>query len=301
MDFFKKQLYKFLPAIITIAFHALLIILLSIKLGHSLSDDSRERNEQEFALQLPNEQLEDTPPPPPSAQPQTEEVKKITEEPIRELITNEAIEKAEETPPSSQDLGEIPLAEKEDTVIIAEIQKLLEAIQTPQPDDSIKLEEQPLDNKQRAQQALTDNSRRYDDRKFYADNYRTIRNFKKVYPYAAKTKLLIDELNAQLSQITDEKEKRRLIKKTEQELFGKFEKDVRNMSFSQGKLLLKLIARETDQSAYNLIKKYKGKIPATFWYGIGLLFHENLKVKYDSLGEDAILEKIVLKYKQGKL
>jgi len=73
------------------------------------------------------------------------------------------------------------------------------------------------------------------------------------------------------------------------------------MSTSQGKLLLKLIARETNQSAYGLIKTYKGAIPATFWYGVGLIFHENLKAQYDSIGEDAQLEKIVQKYKMGKL
>ena len=73
------------------------------------------------------------------------------------------------------------------------------------------------------------------------------------------------------------------------------------MSTSQGRLLLKLISRETDQTAYGLIKTYKGGIPATFWYGVGLLFHENLKMQYDSLGEDAQLEKIVQRYKMGKL
>jgi len=84
-------------------------------------------------------------------------------------------------------------------------------------------------------------------------------------------------------------------------LFAQFEKDVRNMTTSQGKLLLKLIARETNQSAYGLIKTYKGAIPATFWYGVGLIFHENLKLQYDSIGEDAQLEKIVQKYKRGNL
>jgi len=84
-------------------------------------------------------------------------------------------------------------------------------------------------------------------------------------------------------------------------LFDQFEKDVRNMSTSQGKLLLKLIARETNESAFGLIKTYKGAIPATFWYGVGLIFKENLKMGYDSIGEDAQLEKVVKKFKLGKL
>ena len=96
-------------------------------------------------------------------------------------------------------------------------------------------------------------------------------------------------------------EKRKLIRKTEKELFGQFEKDVRKMSYSQGKLLLKLIARETNESAFGLIKIYKGGIPATFWYSVGLVFQEDLKAKYDSTGEDALLEKIVRKYKESDI
>ncbi len=126
-------------------------------------------------------------------------------------------------------------------------------------------------------------------------------SLKKIYPYVQKTKEIVAKMNLQLAKTKDQKEKRRLIKQTEKELFAQFEKDVRNMSTSQGRLLLKLISRETSQSAYGLIKTYKGGIPATFWYGVGLLFHENLKMQYDSLGEDAQLERVVQRYKLGKL
>ena len=60
-------------------------------------------------------------------------------------------------------------------------------------------------------------------------------------------------------------------------------------------------SRETNESAFGLIKTYKGGIPATFWYSVGLIFQEDLKAKYDSTGEDALLEKIVKKYKQGEI
>jgi len=108
-------------------------------------------------------------------------------------------------------------------------------------------------------------------------------------------------MNTQLATIKEDQEKRKLIKKTEKELFSQFEKDVRKMSYSQGKILLKLIARETNETAYSLIKTYKGGLPADFWYTVGMVFQENLKTKYDSLGEDAMLEKVVKKYKNGEL
>ncbi|MDP4240628.1 MAG: DUF4294 domain-containing protein, partial [Bacteroidota bacterium] len=206
-----------------------------------------------------------------------------------------------EQEPQSEDIG-VQSAAKRDSVLIAELKKEIEDIKKLTPDDSLPKEQVQQKDAKQAQKVLTDNTRNsYEDRKFIYDNYHAILALKKVYPYVQKTKEIVNRMNAQLAKITDKGEKRRLIKQTEKELFGQFEKDIRNMSTSQGKLLLKLIARETDQTAYGLIKTYKGTIPATFWYGIGVLFHENLKMKYDSLGEDAQLEKIVQKYKLGKL
>lgn len=295
MNFFKEQRYNLIAAFVSIALHVIFVVVLSINLNKQLF--SKDNEDNEFEIQL--EQDKEIPLPPENQQ-KIEESKKLVEEITKEADVTEQLLEATETENKTQDLGEIPLTENADTVVAQAIQKLLEAVQTPAIDDSI-VKNEIQENQNIKEQILTDKRRRDDDRRFLIDNYRTIRNFKKVYPYAAKTKQVIDSLNIKLASISDVHLRKQLIKKTEKELFGQFEKDVRNMSFSQGKLLLKLIARETDQSAYELIKTYKGKLPATFWYGIGLLFHENLKIKYDSLGEDALLEKIVVKYKQGKL
>lgn len=296
MNFFKKHRYNLIAAFVSITLHITFVVVLSIKLNKDLFSKEKEDNQFEMEIQPEKEA-----PLPPQAPEKTEEAKKLVEE-IMKTIDVPQPDLADRTENTSQDLGEIPLAEKADTAVAQAIEKLLEALTTPPPpveDSIIKKEIQEMQKAK--EQILTDKRRKEDDRRFLIDNYRTIRNFKKVYPYATKTKLVIDSLNDKLASVTDPRQRRILIKKTEKALFQQFEKDVRNMSFSQGKLLLKLIARETDQSAYDLIKTYKGTIPATFWYGVGLLFRENLKVKYDSLGEDAILEKIVIKYKQGKL
>ncbi|HEX2937069.1 MAG TPA: DUF4294 domain-containing protein [Bacteroidales bacterium] len=144
--------------------------------------------------------------------------------------------------------------------------------------------------------AESDRRKREENRRFARSNYKMIRNFLKVYPYAIRTRSVVDSLNMKLAVTTDKKERRELIKKTEKELFGRFEKEIRGLSISQGKVLLKLISRETDQTAYELIKEYKGTLPAAFWQGIARLFGENLKTRYDSISEDKVLEEIIQKY-----
>jgi len=189
----------------------------------------------------------------------------------------------------------------QDSVMMEQLKKTLSVLKEVIPPDS--LAKNPIEQKttEKVRQALAERGQNTaSDWEFIKNNYKTIQNIRRVYPYVLKAKEVIDNLNAKLATMNDSKEKKKLIKQTEKELFSQFEKDVRKMSYSQGKLLLKLLARETNESAYGLIKTYKGGIPATFWYGVGLLFHENLKAKYDSLGEDAALEKIVKKHKLGQ-
>ena len=136
--------------------------------------------------------------------------------------------------------------------------------------------------------------------KFYQKNYRNIRNFKKVYPYALKTRDLMADLDARLSQIESESERKKLIKETEKILFQQYETAVRTMSVAQGKLLLKLIARETDKTGYEIIKNYRGAFSATFWYGVGKIFGTDLKTEFHK-EQDSIIETIVEKYKNDEL
>jgi len=140
-----------------------------------------------------------------------------------------------------------------------------------------------------------------DKYQYYFKNYKNIRNFKKVYPYALKTREIIEKLNNQLAAMTNESEKKALIKETEKILFKEYEVAVRNMSTSQGRLLLKLIARETNKTGYQIIKDYKGAFPATFWYGVGKIFGTDLKSEFHKENEDSIIENILTKYKSNDL
>lgn len=171
---------------------------------------------------------------------------------------------------------------REDSAVISEMQKIIKP-------------------KKRNNSVADRNRTEREKYQFYKNNYKNIRNFKKVYPYALKTKELIDSLNHQLSIMTNESEKIALIKETEKKLFKEYENAVRNMTISQGKLLLKLIARETNKTGYEIIKNYKGAFPASFWYSVGKLFGTDLKTEYHKEREDSLIENILDKYNKKDL
>lgn len=136
---------------------------------------------------------------------------------------------------------------------------------------------------------------------YYKKNYRTIVNFRKVYPYALKTREIIENLNAQLAKMNSDSEKKKLIRETEKMLFQEYESAVRTMTTSQGKLLLKLIARETNKTAFDLIKDYKGGFSATFWFSVGKIFGTDLKSEFHKEREDSLIEDVLIKYQKNDL
>jgi len=296
MNIFNTYKSHFIAAIGSVAFLGLLILLLCIKpFGNSDAMNPDNTADQELPVEFQKDLMDESPlPPPATSQNNTEETAKETMASL--MASSEADEK------ESQDMGESIMPANSDSVLVAELRKAINEIKIMASDDSLPKDQDNQVTPSKTQPVLADNTRNFnEERQFYYDNYRSILNLRKVYPYVIRTKDLVDKMNKQLASIKDNREKKRLIKKAEKELFDQFEKDIRNMSTSQGKLLLKLIARETNQTAFGLIKTYKGAIPATFWYGVGLLFHENLKLQYDSIGEDKQLEKIVQRYKLGKL
>jgi hypothetical protein len=130
---------------------------------------------------------------------------------------------------------------------------------------------------------------------------RLVYNLKRVYPYALVVRGRIAEVNAELANYTSEKERREYIRKVEKDVFGKYEGDIRDMTITQGRLLIKLIDRETQNTSYTLIKDYRGKLAAAFWQGIARIFGTNLKEEYDPVGEDALIESILIEIEAGRL
>ncbi|MCT4587998.1 MAG: DUF4294 domain-containing protein [Carboxylicivirga sp.] len=121
-----------------------------------------------------------------------------------------------------------------------------------------------------------------------------VRNVKKVLPFARSAGQKVNAINEHLANISSEKEKKAYLKQAEKELFDEFEKPLRKLTFSQGRLLIKLINRETGDTTYELIKHFKGGFSAFFWQGIARLFGSNLKAEYHKDGDDQMIEHIIL-------
>lgn len=110
------------------------------------------------------------------------------------------------------------------------------------------------------------------------------------YPYALTAGVIINDVNGQLRGVTDPKERKRIIKSREKELKRDFADKVTQLSVYQGKVLMKLINRETGNSCYELIKDYKGGVNAGVWQTVAFLFGSSLKQKYEPGGEDQQIE-----------
>jgi hypothetical protein len=300
MNFLKKNKAKIIAVSVSITFYGLLLLLLLVvPNGDSSlkSTDEIKNKEEEIKFQI----IEEIPLQP-SVETQKTNVKNLFKELTKESQPKANEKTTDENKDFDQSDDETNVIENQDSVMLVELKKALVVLKDIVPKDSLAKNTIEEKKTQKVKEALTEKTHYSEEEwQFIRNNYRMILSIRKVYPYVQKTKQLVDDLNKKLATIKNNHERNMLIKETEKALFKEYEKDVRSMSYSQGKLLLKLLARETDQSAYGLIKTYKGGIPATFWYGVGLLFQENLKVKYDSLGEDALLEQVVKKYKIGKI
>lgn len=128
-----------------------------------------------------------------------------------------------------------------------------------------------------------------------------VRDVKTTLPYARMASALIRDMNDSLKLITSERARKKYLKEVEKELFSKFEKQLRKLSFSQGKLLLKLIDRECDQTSYEIVKIYRGNFSAFFWQTVARVFGSDLKSEYDAFGEDEIIERVVVLVENGQL
>lgn len=128
---------------------------------------------------------------------------------------------------------------------------------------------------------------------------RLIRNVKIVYPIAKEAKAKLAVMEDKIMHIKKKGDQKAYIKQMEKELKAQYTPVLKRMTFSQGKILIKLVDRETDRTSYELVKELRGSFSAFFWQGIARLFGANLKDSYDKLGEDKVIEQIILMYEAG--
>lgn len=113
------------------------------------------------------------------------------------------------------------------------------------------------------------------------------------YPYAIKASAIINDVNRYLATVTDESKRKKYLSLREKELKKEFTEPLTNLSVYQGKILMKLINRQTQNTCYELVKEYRGGFSARFWQTIAWVFGGSLKQNYDPNGEDAEMESIV--------
>ena len=128
-----------------------------------------------------------------------------------------------------------------------------------------------------------------------------VRDVKRVVPYAKLVYETLIETYEYIETLPDEKSKQEHLKRMEKELFKEYKPELKKLTFSQGKLLIKLIDRECNQSSYNLLKAFLGSFRASFWNLFAGMFGASLKTEYDPEGKDFMLERIVILVENGLL
>ena len=131
--------------------------------------------------------------------------------------------------------------------------------------------------------------------------YRLIRNVKKTLPIAKEVNRAIIETYEFLQTLPDEKSREKHLRMVEKSVKEQYTPRMKKLTFSQGKLLIKLIDRETNSSSYELVKAFLGPFKAGFYQAFAAIFGASLKKEYRPEDEDALVEQIVLQVENGQL
>ena len=130
-----------------------------------------------------------------------------------------------------------------------------------------------------------------------------IKNVKVVYPFAKQAGKLLDRYTIVLQQAKNDSQRKKIMKQAEKEIENKFGPSLKKLNRSQGKILIRLIDRETGSDSYALVKELRGSFRAAFYQTLGKLFGYNLRTKYDpeNNSEDRIIERIIYGIETKKL
>ena len=130
---------------------------------------------------------------------------------------------------------------------------------------------------------------------------RLVRNVKRTLPIAKEVNRAVIETYEYILTLPDEKSRQKHLQLVEKGLKQQYTPRLKKLTFSQGKLLIKLIDRETDSSSYELVKAFLGPFKAGFYQAFAAFFGASLKKEYHPEDEDALIEQIVLQVESGQL
>lgn len=123
----------------------------------------------------------------------------------------------------------------------------------------------------------------------------------KVYPFAHLAAQKLEQYAMQLDSVQSEREKKKFYKRIEAEIKMEYEGELRKLTVSEGRILIKLLDRETGNTSYTLVTELRGKFSAFFWQGLARIFGHDLKSSYDPYGADKEIEFIVRRIETGKI
>lgn len=133
--------------------------------------------------------------------------------------------------------------------------------------------------------------------------WRTVRDVKRTLPYAKLIAETLLETYEYIETFPDKKQREAHLKQMEKDIFEQYKPVMKTFTRSQGKMLIKLIDRETNQSSYDIIKAFMGTFRAGFWQTFGRFFGVNLKAHYrpDKNKDDALIERVCILVEEGQL
>jgi hypothetical protein len=129
---------------------------------------------------------------------------------------------------------------------------------------------------------------------------RTKYNVKKVYPYAILAAAKLKEYDKALAKMEDENMRKAFLKVCEKDLRKEFEDELKDLTISQGKVLMKLIDRESGKTTYEVVKQLRGSFQAAMWQTVARLFGHNMKTEYDANVEDIMIERAIKLVENGQ-
>ncbi len=139
----------------------------------------------------------------------------------------------------------------------------------------------------------------YNNPKLYTEWSRIKYNVKKVYPYAILASAILKQMDNELAKIKNEKERKVFIKRCERQLKQQFEEELKDLSTNQGRILMKLINRETGKTTYQIVKEMRGGFEATMWQALAFIFGNSMKTTYNPNNEDVMIEKAIQLVENG--
>ena len=131
--------------------------------------------------------------------------------------------------------------------------------------------------------------------------YKLIRDVKKVLPISKEINRAIIETYEYMMTLPTEKARQKHMKAVEKSLKEQYTPRMKKLTFAQGKLLIKLVDRQTNSTGYELVKAFMGPFKAGFYQTFAALFGASLKKQYDPMGDDALTERVILMVESGQL